>query len=484
VFSKIILELFSQFNRQNVIYCHWKSTDHLDASFKAETDLDVLVESESFSIIEPILIRSGFIRCRTPDARTYPAVEDYICYDAELAKWIHFHMHYKLPCGDRWVKSYHLPIEKYLLSQRQYIDKYSMYNIDPISEYLMFIYRMHMKWDNPSNKKSMLIENAYLIQYLSEHGFDKLTFENTLTKHPLYESRFHKFIINWYTNQYIKNSFFDVIKFKIFLKKYRRMSEIKYQILRGVRYSYRLNIEIKRRFFKIKSTGRRQLVTGGKLISFVGMDGAGKTSMIDRAFSKYSEQVNVQKIFFGTGRSGAGFLRSLIFKIYGTKANASENKKNNINYKKLFWIFLCLRDRKKELRKLQISLANGCLVLVDRWPQNHIPGLADAPKLSNYINSNGLTGYLAKEEDDFYSSIQSIALNVDKTLIFDIKPETSLLRKPNELRLEQADEYRTIIHTLKNEGVFQNAHIIDAEKSFEIVRAEMLKSIWVVLYGK
>ena len=324
MFSQVIFNVFKDFNSNNVKYCHWKSTDHLEASFMAETDLDVLVSAQSFSIVEPILIKRGFVRCRTPSLRTYPAVEDYVFFDYKLSKWIHFHLHYGLPCGDRWVKSYHLPIEKYLVDKRIFIEKYKMYNIDPISEYLMFIYRMHMKWRNPDNKSSVLKENTFLVNYLSDNGFDQNIFNEAIKVHPLYDESQDEYIRNWFCKNPSKNSFYSRLKFKRFLKKYRGMSEVTFNFLNFLRFYYRVIIEARRRFFNKKNTGRRQLVTGGKLVVFVGMDGAGKTSMIEAVFNQFSKQINVQKVFLGTGRSGAGWIRFVGFKLFGTKDYSSK----------------------------------------------------------------------------------------------------------------------------------------------------------------
>ncbi len=487
MFSKIILDLFSKLNEENVTYCHWKSTEHLAASFEAKTDLDVLVSRYHARTCESVLLAVGFVRARTPDARTYPCVEDYLFYDAELQRWIHFHMHYQLPCGDRWVKSYRTPIEDYLLQNRVYLKQYNIYNIDPVSEYLFFITRMHMKWATPIKKSSVLQENEFLAQLLKDNGINSENLKSHFVKHPLCVDGTFAIAEAYFLKSPESISSKQVNLFQKQLLVYRRMGRLTFFRLNISRYLLRLHIEFYRRILKDYSFGRRAIVNGSRLFSFVGMDGSGKSTMIDEVYREMGKQLNVTRIFLGTGRSGAGLFRKFIFIIYDFKSKknrstATENKGiKKISLGKLFWIYLCLRDRNKELTKLHRSAANGNVVLIDRWPQRAITDFADAPKLAEYVNAKGLAGYLARREADFYTKIESI--NIDKHLLFDIQPETSLKRKPNELTLDLAIKYREVMHNLRAD-IYKNCDFIDAEKSYGEVKNKVCKIVWNTINGR
>lgn len=477
--SKVVKNLFDLFNDNDVIYCHWKSTDHLDASFEAKTDLDVLVGKESTRSCEKILLELGFVRMRTPDARTYPCVEDFICFDKDLGRWVHLHLHYQLPCGDRWVKAYRIPIENYILENRVFLDEYNIYNVDPLTEFLFFVTRMHMKWRLPNKKNSVKKENKYLISRIDFSVID-------ITKHPLYFEEMTE-LYNCYINNKVPSlSIIQILKFKKHLSKFRRMPLFEFFFKRALRYLYRLNIEFSRRTLGDKSFGRRLCVSGGGVIAFVGMDGSGKSSMIDEVHKVFSKQINVQKVFLGTGRSGAGFLRRIIFKLSDSaikkkKKDEGSNLIQKAKVKKkpkllrMFWIYLCLRDRKKELKKLNRAAANGSLVIVDRWPQDQMLNLADAPRLTYFLNKNGLLGRLAKYEYSFYQEIKKAP--IDKHIWFDISPEVSLERKPDELSLSQAKEYRSVLKTLVDKE-FVNCVVINADEAYEAVRAKACNSVW------
>ncbi|CDT99985.1 hypothetical protein VCR14J2_270189 [Vibrio coralliirubri] len=478
----LAFSIFEEVNLLGVEYCHWKSTDHLEASFRGETDFDVLVSKNDAFKFEVVLLNNGFVRARTPDFRTYPCVEDYIYYDPSSGNWYHFHLHYQLPCGDRWVKSFHIPIEKYILENRVYLAEFSMYNIDPLSEYLFFINRMFMKWRRPLRKKSFVKENEYLVGRIDTNCLlDR--------DHPLFSDDLHS-IYKMLTNKDYSIPISRQIAFKNHLRGCRRFNEVDFSIRSLFRYVYRLYVELNRRVFNNKSFGRRQLINGGRIVTFVGMDGSGKTSMLSEAEKTFSKQLNVTTVFLGSGRSGAHFLRRNIFKFMDilpnnalTKNKVGKTGSNNKKPKffKCLWIYLCLCDREKELKKMAKGLANGSLVLVDRWPQNKITNVADAKKLNEFVLNNSFTGLVARKEQLFFDRLK--AFNPDRTLWFDILPDTSIQRKPNELDLEEAVFYKDALQHLYSD-YYSNPSKIFADNAYDEVKLEVNRKIWECINGK
>jgi len=60
VVLNICERLFSDFHEQEVVYCHWKSNEHLLEGLAGTTDLDIIVESREK--VEKILHQNGFKR--------------------------------------------------------------------------------------------------------------------------------------------------------------------------------------------------------------------------------------------------------------------------------------------------------------------------------------------------------------------------------------------------------------------------------------
>src|SRR5690606_8732386 len=77
---------------------------------------------------------------------------------------------------------------------------------------------------------------------------------------------------------------------------YRRFGYFKFKTLEIIRYIYRVFVEINRRKLHNYSSGRRELSTSGLVVAFVGMDGSGKTSAIERNEKFFSKQMNTKSI--------------------------------------------------------------------------------------------------------------------------------------------------------------------------------------------
>lgn len=57
-----ILNLFEEMNQENIMYCHWKSNEHLSEGLTGENDLDILVHKGDTDKFEKIAIKNGFVK--------------------------------------------------------------------------------------------------------------------------------------------------------------------------------------------------------------------------------------------------------------------------------------------------------------------------------------------------------------------------------------------------------------------------------------
>src|SRR5690606_6257933 len=133
-------------------------------------------------------------------------------------------------------------------------------------------------------------------------------------------------------------------------------------------YIYRVFVEINRRKLHNYSFGRRELSTSGLVVAFVGMDGSGKTSAIERNEKFFSKQMNTKSIFLGSGKSGAPWYRKLIFNIMGSKPKLKTHKavktEKKYPFYYLIWVAMFLNDKLKRLRQIFQYKSNSCMVLV------------------------------------------------------------------------------------------------------------------------
>jgi len=211
--------------------------------------------------------------------------------------------------------------------------------------------------------------------------------------------------------------------------------------------------------------------------------------MVQKAYERFSKQMNVTKVFLGTGRSGSGLVRRVIFCLFDSiykvrRKNISSSSIPKVSKRpsllKLVWMFLCLKDRNNELKKLRSADANGSLVLVDRWPQDEVAGFADARKLKGFEKEGGILGFVARIEKKFYCNLNQV--KSDLTIWLDVSPEVSLKRKPEELTVDEADNYRAVLKQLSLDS-FSNPVRIDADADLPDVSKNVNAIIWKNLSG-
>jgi hypothetical protein len=110
--------LFDALDVAGIRYCHWKSNEHLDASLRGATDLDVLFDRRQVLHVAHLLTRLGCKRFVVKPGRGYPGIEDFVVFDAPTGALAHLHAHYQLTVGEKFLKGYRLPWEEYVLATR------------------------------------------------------------------------------------------------------------------------------------------------------------------------------------------------------------------------------------------------------------------------------------------------------------------------------------------------------------------------------
>jgi thymidylate kinase len=447
----------------NIDYCHWKSTDHIHATLLGDTDLDVLISKSQYQKFEDIISRLGFKELKTVHLRSYPGIKDFIFYDSIEDKWIHIHAHYLLNLGDRWVKAFHFPIEEKILSRKIFVENGFYYIIHPMDELLLLKIRMALKFYLPYFRKRVRVEYAFIA--------NNCQFQNQLDgiKTPL--TTIHKIDLST-TNNLLLNLY--SLRLRKELSFYRRFSKSRFLLFSMLRKFYRYIIEINRRKFKSYEIGRRNISQGGKIIALVGIDGSGKTSSIKFLVEFFKIQFNVTRVFLGYGKSGAGLLRRIIFKLYGTKRKPSTKSDKKISVLYAIWIFLCVLEKRRNLKIAIKARANGKLVFSDRWPQESINNVLDGPRLGDYNGQNLLINWIKNYEKKIIQVAQFIMPDLIIKIVID--EQISLSRKPNELDVSTA---RLLSNYLNSTNWICEEQIeVDGNLSQEIVLRNLKKVIW------
>lgn len=461
-----VKHLFDAWNSHPIRYCHWKSSDHLEATVNGLTDLDVLVDRETARVAERLAEEVGFRRMDTVPLRSYPGIMDYICLDPS-GTWVHIHLHYQLLLGDRWVKAYHLPLERQLLENAVYSDRFQSYVVHPSDELYLFSARMALKLRRPFKSQRVLDELNHIRSSgdgneLRAYGMSREL--DQLASYLHAEGAADKSLLDRYSRQ-VRRS----------LTLYRRLPWWKFFGWSLGRSVYRYYIEFKRRILKRYGAGRRKIPKGGFIVAFVGPDGCGKTSAVARMEKQFAIQMNVTRVFLGNGRSGARWHRKMVFALFGAKARFRGHKvyredKSSATppwyYK--WWIALCVRDKLKDLGVARSARANGGLVLSDRWPQPHLQNIFDGPRLEGNLH------WAASYEHKFHA--QASDVRPDLLFRFNVTPEVAAMRKPGEMEIGKLAELAGALS--KIDWLADEIVDIDADMEMEQIDSVLRDAIW------
>ena len=145
---------FTTLNREEVRYCHWKSTSGLPAGLAGRTDLDLLVDRAHAAQFTAAVRDAGFKPFISHGSRRFIGVEDWLGHDAESGRLVHLHVYYRLVLGEDHVKNHVLPIEAAVLDD--VVMRYGVKVPVPATELTILIIRALLKYRRTDAAKDAL----------------------------------------------------------------------------------------------------------------------------------------------------------------------------------------------------------------------------------------------------------------------------------------------------------------------------------------
>ena len=280
--SDLIRNLFKSFHNQNIIYCHWKSNEHLEASFKGDTDFDMLFDSSQKAEVKRIFSENGFVLFNPPYNRRYNDIEDFIAIDYEQNKIIHFHTHYSLEIGTSGLKEYRYAIEDSVLATRVFSTDFECYLIDPSYELLLLIIRLSLKvsldWkSNFQNNKEIVLANIEL-DWLKE----RVSFESLMKLIEDLGIPYHREeVLNIYNKGFEYKSLYSVSLQKNNIKDLERENFLKINFDKWSKWLYFQYGRVLRKTGISYIIKQRINQEGGFSIAVLGSDGSGKSTLLE-----------------------------------------------------------------------------------------------------------------------------------------------------------------------------------------------------------
>ncbi|WP_162036237.1 nucleotidyltransferase family protein [Chengkuizengella sediminis] len=414
-------KLFHLFHQENIKYCHFKSNEHLDEGLIGKTDLDILVDRSQYVKIQELLKLAGFKLFYPTVLMKYPAVDDYIALDKITGELSHIHLHYRLTLGEKYLKGYSLRWEKIILNTRILNLNQNIYIIDPNFEMILLLVRHALKL-RLRDIRFALSRNDLQKEFNQEYIWLK---QRIIPSECLniYQSILGQVGVETFKELiHSKPNLFNLFKFKKSihhaLRGYRSYGNFSSLYLRTVRECNWVLSGINKRFFRFAFPYRRTLPAGGLVISFIGCDGSGKSTMIKELIPLFSWKIDTYKEYLGSGGGSSSILRyplklmkkwfinKLFNKQTSLKEDMSNAKKHHTRFKtfaKFVWALTLAYEKRNKLIKIWKLRNLGLMVITDRYPQLQVKGSNDGPLLHEWKNhKNWIIKYFANWESRPY----------------------------------------------------------------------------------
>jgi thymidylate kinase len=432
---KKIDNFFKSLNSHNINYVHWKSNTNIKLALTGIDDLDILVDPKDQNNLEEIFKELKFVRAYSEKDKWQDGITHFIGLDSSSEKLVHVHLHYELSLGYDYDKGFKLPnVEKYLEGKKLYNNVVFLPTYE--NEYCILVIRLILKNALTPfllmlpNKQLSFIKNSKQKGVVKEGGYREfLDLKDKIDSEKLEICLDNNFsFISKETFKYLEdilNTNLSVIDF--FRAGKRLKKELKnfrdYGELTSIRkaffrlYSNRFYSLLRKLKLHNKILGKKPQY-GGRIVTFIGGDGAGKSTSISNLNNLLKSQLSTKVIHLGRPPTGfSGYVFKILGKIVGV-----------LGFKDLAQSFNYLRvavGRKSIFLKACKLRDQGVIVLQDRMPIEGITAM-DCPRVKSI--KNGKYKKFIKFEEECYSFIN----NVDQIFILKLNPHIAVKRRPED----------------------------------------------------
>ena len=480
----LVMEVLRRFDERGVAYCHWKSNDHLDAALSADTDLDILVDPAGIDDAYAVFAELSCRRGRVANARNDIGLEDFLGVDDESNRMVHFHVHYRLPGGERHNKRFRLPWERVVLDSRVR-DPSGVWITAPAVEVVLLLTRYALKLrgrdmvrgsSGPGSELEFLMartDRAAVIavgeQLLGARGRDAIAacLDGQPDTARLY--RLRRVVLRVLASQ---TSSRGPAAFS------RRMNREAAWAMRGISRKVAPRPVLKGR----GGTG------GGVIVAFVGCDGSGKSTMVGESRKFLAPKLDVYPMYLGSGDGSSSILRKPMKwvrdRVFGQawdrttiakKDKVGSDHPTAMSGAKAVWALTLASEKSRKLRKIMKARTRGMVVICDRWPQMQFPGELDGPRLTHWREGNFVQRRLAAYELRPYELARRFPPDI--VIRLDVDVDTAASRRPEDGR-EYLAHRIDLVRALQFDGSLFGAVEIDGTQPPDKVLTAILRAIW------
>lgn len=470
----LIRTLIDQFNQAGVSYCHWKSNIDLAKSVEGELDIDLLISVLSLARATEILAQLGFKAAAPRWGANPTGIFHYYGYDPQLDEFVHLHLFTHVITGESFLKSHLFPFAEMMLKDTYQVDGINVTSKD--AELVLFVLRMYIKYGSfldalrvlRSEKKTQ--EEAKWLRA----GSDMRKVVSLLGEYgPVISERLFVDCLNALLDRAsFAQKWLLSLKVRSKLRIYRKYSVLgsllgHLQLLTGM-----LHKKIR------KQKGSKVLLSGGAIISIVGADATGKSTLVSETSRWLRKNFVLTSVH--AGKPPSTLLTTPINILLGLQRrlggrSKSISAKNRIEFfasdskpaakaeRSIGSLIYAVRavslawDRRALLLNARRAAANGEIIVCDRYPTRLI-GMMDSPRLESNPAQKGwipaVYNWLARMEQNIYRQIP---------------PPAIVLRL--KVSLEIAKQRNASREVIDDEIYLQSRHQLSEEWSMEGIRA-------------
>jgi thymidylate kinase len=486
--------LFAALEEGHVRYSHWKSTTSLARALAGRTDLDLLVDRQHATRFDEVARDLGFKPFLSHESRRFPGVEDLLGYDDPSGRLVHLHLYYQLVLGQQYLKNHRLPLEQALLTQSILRDGVRV--PPPELEVAILALRTLLKYRDQDAVKDGLrlghrggipAETLAELRDLagqSESG----NIHEAMRRHlPDVPSSIVTDLIDA-----VEGDPRDAVRLvavrraaRIALRPYERLPRLEAAMTYGkARLSRQWPLSLVTRVLTRREQRRKSPRSGGTTVAVIGVDGAGKSTVVRALREWLAWRVNITVLYMGSAQPSRT-TRVIKAVAKGSRSAARRTGGRPEVLGRLAQYLLAVRHladaRDREARALEGRrlASRGVLVIFDRYA---LPGVRlegrpmDGPRIRQLMafDSSAVLRRLARREELIYRRIPA----PDHIVVLHISGEEALQRKANPDPASVMMKARAIDEMDRSTT---NVVDVDATQPIESVVRDVKRALWSLM---
>ncbi len=463
----VIGDLLKEADRAGIPFVSWKNNHELDAYLVGEGDIDLFVAPDHRTAFMGLAFGAGWVELENPVAR-FPSVL-HLFRAGRAGRVYHLHVYFRVVTGESWLKEYVLPLENFLLENRERAGSSGIWVLNGAAQRYLFAFRHLLKGGSISSRWLYRRElGSYRQEWAACGGPDG--WDPDVGPMAL--------------SGYVKKANLDGDKIGLpSVGAALRLRRSLWPFLRVAGWTLparRVGSFLKRALNKVFWKRKKVFPRGGLVIAISGVDGAGKSTMLSVLREFFSGFVTVEPYQLGRPQGRIlEFARRLVVRrrrgreggAGGASSSRATSLPRAVAAAVLAWVRL--RTAQRAVR----AARRGHLALVDRWPSAEL-GKMDGPRIvPGGSDRLGVVERLGRFERWAYSRMP----RADVCVVLTVSLESALARNRDRVKDEKESDDEIRRRFEENQAVKPIANKVirfynDGE--FELMREQLTETIW------